>query len=64
MMPPSTFLPERWFGPSHRRTESIRLDTTGTGVMEDFPVNRVARNFISRYRARLSAGMDMQVLRT
>lgn len=58
-MPPSTFLPERCFGQGRRRTASVRLDTTGTGVMKDFPIDRVALNFISRHRARLSAGMDL-----
>lgn len=47
-MPPSTFLPERYFGWGRRRIDSVRLDATGSGVMKDFLMNRVALNFISR----------------
>lgn len=41
-MPPSTFLPECYFGWGRRRTDSVRLDATGSGVMKDFLINRVA----------------------
>lgn len=53
---PSTFLPVLAGATEGQGTGS---DTAGTAAMQDCPINRLALGFISRYRAKLSAGLDL-----